>query len=276
MTNKVKILVACHKPAKVYHDDVYTPIQVGKALHPDLDLGFTTDDTGENISTENPYYCELTALYWGWKNLSCQYIGLQHYRRYLDTVFNEDNIDGFFHDCDIVMGKPVYLDVSIFGFWVGNLVPEDVYVALKLLEALYPEDYQTAKDYFANNIFYPCNIFVCRKDLLDEFATWEFKYLEILKNKLRLSGYSREKRILGFISEGLMPVYFLTRHYRMKTLDVVSYPHDGEVILHSTTKSKIKAILKKKIKKSTLLYSEDMLAGLRQDGILDSNNHMIL
>ena len=46
---KVKILVACHKPAKVYHDDVYTPIQVGKALHPDLDLGYITDATGDNI-----------------------------------------------------------------------------------------------------------------------------------------------------------------------------------------------------------------------------------
>lgn len=87
--DKVKILVACHKPAKVYQDDVYTPIQVGKALHPDLDLGYITDDTGDNISEENPYYCELTAIYWGWKNLNCEYIGLQHYRRYFNFILKQ-------------------------------------------------------------------------------------------------------------------------------------------------------------------------------------------
>lgn len=59
--DKIKILVACHKPAKVYQDEVYTPIQVGKALHPELDLGFITDATGENISALNSQYCELTA-----------------------------------------------------------------------------------------------------------------------------------------------------------------------------------------------------------------------
>ncbi len=30
--DKVKILVACHKPAEVYRDNVYTPIHVGRAV----------------------------------------------------------------------------------------------------------------------------------------------------------------------------------------------------------------------------------------------------
>ena len=65
---KVKILVCCHKPDKWLSDDVYIPIHCGKAVSK-VNLGIQGDDTGDNISTKNPNYCELTAMYWAWKNL---------------------------------------------------------------------------------------------------------------------------------------------------------------------------------------------------------------
>ena len=80
---RLKILVACHKADHaIRQDDNYMPIQVGKALHPELNLGFQCDNTGDNISSMNPYYCELTGMYWMWKNTSADIIGLVHYRRY--------------------------------------------------------------------------------------------------------------------------------------------------------------------------------------------------
>lgn len=50
--NKVKILVACHKPAEVYRDNVYTPIHVGRAVSKCTDKmqDMIGDDTGDNIS----------------------------------------------------------------------------------------------------------------------------------------------------------------------------------------------------------------------------------
>lgn len=86
----IKILVAAHKSCELPKDDVYLPIQVGKALHPDLDLGFQPDNTGENISEKNPYYSELTAIYWAWKNCNADFIGLVHYRRYLGLKYGKD------------------------------------------------------------------------------------------------------------------------------------------------------------------------------------------
>lgn len=90
----IKIMVCCHKPYHYPKDPLYLPIQVGKALK-DLDLGFQTDDLcmGEacdNISKLNGIYCEMTAMYWAWKNIrrvypDIQYVGLCHYRRYFNT-----------------------------------------------------------------------------------------------------------------------------------------------------------------------------------------------
>ncbi len=39
-------------------------------------------DTLENISVKNNNYCELTSIYWAWKNLNSDYIGICHYRRF--------------------------------------------------------------------------------------------------------------------------------------------------------------------------------------------------
>lgn len=45
-------------------DAMYMPLHVGKAVHPDVDLGeaFVADNTGDNISDLNNYYSELTGL----------------------------------------------------------------------------------------------------------------------------------------------------------------------------------------------------------------------
>lgn len=82
MNKSIKILVAHHKQGLIIKSDEYLPIHVGKSLHKDLDLGIQGDNDGENISDENPIYCEMTAWYWAWKNLKADYIGLCHYRRY--------------------------------------------------------------------------------------------------------------------------------------------------------------------------------------------------
>jgi len=78
---RIKILVAHHKPGYIFENDIFLPIQVGKAVS-NVDLGIQGDDTEDNISHLNPYYCELTAIYWAWKNLDADYYGLNHYRRY--------------------------------------------------------------------------------------------------------------------------------------------------------------------------------------------------
>lgn len=94
-----KIIVAMHKSCEVPVDPMYFPLQVGAAgkdvLIPlNRKEPVARDDTGENISEKNPSYCELTGLYWAWKNLQAEVIGLVHYRRYFER---QDFSDGLYH-----------------------------------------------------------------------------------------------------------------------------------------------------------------------------------
>ena len=269
--DKIKMLIACHKQADVYQDDVYIPIQVGKALHPELNLGYITDDTGDNISNLNLYYCELTAEYWGWKNLDCEYLGLQHYRRYFDFKFSDANVDGMFKDVDIYLANPLHLNKSTFDYLKEALVAEDVYIAVKVLEHLYPEYNSALENYFTGNLFYPCNMFVCRKSFFDQFAKWQFDILEGVRSVIKSSGYSREKRILGFLGECLLPIYSIKNDSRLKTLPIVSMlgTNEKKYILTTGTFTAFIRDIKSRKWPRKLDLSQDILLGLERDGILD-------
>lgn len=80
----IKILVSYHKPAKLIKDDIWTPIKIGESLNWDVE-NLIQDDTGDNISSRNDVYNELTSIYWAWKNYrnlgNLDFIGFCHYRR---------------------------------------------------------------------------------------------------------------------------------------------------------------------------------------------------
>ena len=81
----IKILECVFKnSAEVYENMIY-PVSAGAELYNKNDIVLSMrDDTGENISKKNPFYCELTVQYWAWKNLKCDVCGIFHQRRFLD------------------------------------------------------------------------------------------------------------------------------------------------------------------------------------------------
>jgi len=83
-SKSLTIFSVYHKDYEVPNCDFIVPIQVGKKIS-ETNLGFLSDDVGDNIAHKNQTYGELTALYWLWKhldNFEVDYIGLCHYRRY--------------------------------------------------------------------------------------------------------------------------------------------------------------------------------------------------
>ena len=88
----IKLFTITHKQFTPPPDSMYVPLHVGRVNTEDL--GYLGDNTGESISSKNPFYCELTGMYWIWKNeKNADYVGICHYRRYLinerGTLFTE-------------------------------------------------------------------------------------------------------------------------------------------------------------------------------------------
>ena len=91
----LKIFIATHKKFDVPMSKYHVPLHVGREGKEDL--GYLGDNTGDNISLKNPNYCELTGLYWIWKNVKdVDYIGLCHYRRYFLKVRLVDDIKNLY------------------------------------------------------------------------------------------------------------------------------------------------------------------------------------
>jgi len=216
-----KILVACHKPDKVYQDDIYTPIHVGRAISK-----FRTemadmigDDTGDNISELNPLFCELTALYWAWKNLKdVQYIGLCHYRRYFHRLITHANVDKIVAgNKNVLLVKTLVEKTSLFTKLRIATSSEDVYILMACIKKLFPDYYQTALIVGSANYSHPYNMFVMSKENFNRYAEWLFSILFETKKYVRLSGYTRARRIFGYFSEVLLPIYCIHNKLNIKT-----------------------------------------------------------
>ncbi len=76
MNNSVKIYTSHHKPSAFLNAAIIKPLHVGKANSYN-EIGCPGDDTGDNISFKNPFYCERNCALLGLeKRELADYVGL--------------------------------------------------------------------------------------------------------------------------------------------------------------------------------------------------------
>ena len=215
----IKIIIALHKPYWVPADPVYLPLHVGREGK--QDIGFRGDNSGDNISDKNATFCELTGLYWAWKNLEADYIGLVHYRRY----FTRKEVRNVKAKKDQILRMDE---------WVNSLSSHPVVVADKrnyyietnrshynhahpsigldeterIIQERYPE-YSTAFTTVMNRTWaHMFNMFVMRRDLFDAYCQWMFAVLFELEKRLDVSAFDAyNRRVFGFVGERLLDVW---------------------------------------------------------------------
>ena len=276
MGKKVTIFVSCHKPSEVRTDDVYTPIHVGRAIskYKDEMANMIGDDTGDNISEKNPYYSEMTAQYWAWKNYhDSEYLGFCHYRRYFNEQITNGNIDDFFADgTDVIVVGPCLRRYSRWEFFKTFVCSEDIAIMQKVILNLYPEYYKTMSQYGFDFIDYPLNMFICRREVFEKYAEWIFSILFECEKYVKLSPYSRAQRLYGYLSEFLMPVFFMHNGYRLKP--VKYYKTDGNSIEgglslhHKAMRFVLRNLIYFQDKQNTLQVDPGVDSGLRSDDII--------
>lgn len=240
----VKILVCCHKKDIMATKAPYFPIHVGKELHKDISLGITEDNTGDNISMKNASYCELTGLYWAWKNLKgVDVIGLCHYRRYFDfhhqckkylpftqfktSQFNEIDLDIPQDMLDRVSAGKVIVPryksyrVPLYADYCINHISDD-FLKLKEVFNTEPQEYKDAfsKIMYNNNKLMHYNMFIMKWDEFDKYCSWLFNILNKVEKVTDISNYTPvQKRIYGYMAERLFNVYL-----EANKLDVIREP----------------------------------------------------
>lgn len=222
--NNIKIIVACHKSdSHIRNNDTYLPIQVGKDLHPEIDLGFLPDNTGINISKKNSSYCELTALYWAWKNLkNIDIIGLAHYRRYLDITTSEMN--SFFKKPGIILPFAYHGRCDNYSNLALLLTHEEATIAIDTLLQVCPDGKEALEKYFyKSNKYSVFNMFIADWNTFDAYANFLFPYLEKLEKRLREHSYSRLQRNIGYIAEALLGFWILYTDQRVKYVPYIDY-----------------------------------------------------
>jgi len=230
---KIKVIIATHKQYEMPKDKLYLPLHVG--AEGKNDIGYEKDNTGINISDKNPYFCELTGLYWAWKNLDAKYIGLSHYRRHFSSnkvdkkdLFNSvltlKEADEILNRVDIIVPKlRKYYIETLYSHYDHTMYIEPLDITGEIIKEKYPEymnEFEKLKKRTSSHMF---NMFIMKKDKLDEYCEWLFDILFELEKRVDNSKYdSFHARFYGRVSELLLDVWLNTKGYKYEEVKVMS------------------------------------------------------
>ncbi len=232
----IKIIIAAHKPYDMPNDNMYLPIHVG--AQGKESIGFLRDDTAENISEKNPCFCELTGLYWAWKNLDSEYIGLVHYRRHFagnkkaqsldDAVLSGFEATKLLGSTDIVLPKKRnYIIENLYDHYVHTLNSQPLEIAGEIIKEKHPEYYPEFELLHRRRSAHMFNMFIMKKDILDGYCTWLFDILFELEQRCKDFSYDDfQARFYGRVSELLLDVYINTNKLSYKEIPL--YFAEGE------------------------------------------------
>lgn len=222
---------------------LYIPVRCG-AVFDQRSNDVQGDDSGENISEKRMSFCELTVQYWAWKNISADYYGLCHYRRYLSFaekmfrtndhgvvpcailspatmkrfgLLNTEAMKTEIAQYDLIIPQPASVErmplphgnaKTVHHLWEAHsgIFFENGVVdyMLSLIEKLAPEYSSSAKEYFAGNLHRGYNCYVMRKVLFDRLCQFQFPIMEAIEAEMDTTTYSRTP---GYVGEMLFGVF---------------------------------------------------------------------
>lgn len=224
------IYIATHKKFNVPNLNGYCALQVG--AEGKEKYGYLRDNIGNHISGKNANYCELTGLYWIWKNTDDSYKGLVHYRRY----FGRNNLSNKISDIcsyeyllnclksvDIVLPYVEYFKQNAKEEILLHCCKEEIFDKLRqIIETKYPDYIETYDRYFNENKASLFNMLFCKREIFDAYCEWLFSILFVLEKQVDLAKLNTyQQRLYGFLSERLLNVWVIKNKLVVKHLPVI-------------------------------------------------------
>lgn len=182
------------------------PIQVGAALT-DLKICEVKDNLGENISCKNRQYCELTALYWIWKNdKTSKVIGLSHYRRTFSL--NENQMMAFeTSDTDVMVTVPVLNLRGVREQYSKDHSRNDWDILMKAIHEMSPDYVEAARNVAEGYYYFAYNMLIAKRGFFEDYCAWLFPIMEYCEKRIGRKDDSYQNRYIGFMAERMLTIF---------------------------------------------------------------------
>ena len=222
--------------------NLYIPINCGNLKGTDewcdKHLNYETDFK-DNIAYLNPKLNEMTSIWCYWKNLmkDADYIGFNHYRR----LFRIEDLNDI-AEYDVIDAKPIPMMFNM-SYFTGSPIPNFVSTNIKNGYAICHkiEDWNKMEELLKKTPYYvffedwnnqnslssPCNLFIMKKKMFEEYCNFVFPILFDLEQKINLEGRDGyQRRALAFISERLTSLFIYSKKqqgYKSKTIGTMYF-----------------------------------------------------
>ena len=241
MENKVDIFAVTYKDfEETVTNPIYKIINVGdEEIHTSLNV--LSDKVGDNINSLNPFFSELTGTYWVWKNWDLKdYVGICQYRRYFQFLDNIPNLDDVFKEYDIILPKPyLYKQNMATDYSLCHNVT-DLMSIVNIIHNYFPQYKDAALQFCQCNRFYPCNMFIMKREDFKEYCELIFGVMSIYlkeKNLVTIDDIKKyvadnwkyyeksfspnnelwyQLRIGGFLAERLLNIFVIHKFSKIK------------------------------------------------------------
>ncbi len=244
MDKKLTIYNCTHLHPVMLQKEYITPLQLRKKIT-GVDLGYLSDDTGDNISDRGVSYGGTVSLYWVWKNdKTSDYVGFCHYRRYflLDEKhdyfqieyvtdedglkkirFNDDYIRNILKNYDVVLSKKRRFTRSVWNTYARMHDERDLIALESVINKVCPDYSDTFNKYIKRgNSLTQFGMIITSKVIFDDFCEWFFSIIfELDKQKDPKKNSLSKDRQIDYISEHIFPLYFLKNNLKIKHLPIV-------------------------------------------------------
>ena len=259
---ELKIFVFHYKPEPTFFNiPNYVHVWAGKN-NSRIDTELVGDDTDDNISDKNKYFSELTGLYWVWKNQQSDIFGSCHYRRFFTNrkepftyrikrflyyfvglhrkrfglifssdlklfekaILTKDEILEILESFDAILPQSRKLRSSVKDHYHRCHNSLDLNMIEEILIEKCPEYLPAFNSVISGNRLYANNMFILKKTDFDRFMSWWFELLFEFESRINKADYpGYQQRILGFIAERLLTVWFYHQDLRIKELPLIYF-----------------------------------------------------
>jgi len=225
-------------------------------------LNIQGDDEGDSISEKNSSFSELTGIYWAWKNTKQEITGSCHYRRYFTAqpepwdlrikrsfyylgglykkrygliytnnvnrftgrILTGSEIQAIFKNYDAILPQKRKLKYSVETHFSRYHDSKDLHLLEKIIGSNYPDYLPAFNKVMKSKRLYANNMFILPETHYQQFMAWWFSVLFEFEKQIKPEvhrGY--QQRIIGFIAERLLTVWFCHKELKVKELPVIYF-----------------------------------------------------